>query len=56
MSQNGTRLEKCSMTVETINVKGNANKVLEEHHSRLNSEAKEINDELHTAKPKKSVR
>ena len=41
------------MTVETINVKGNANKVLEEHHSRLKSEAKEINDELHTAKPKK---
>ena len=41
------------MTVETINVKGNANKVLEEHHSRLKSEAKEINNELHTAKPKK---
>ena len=41
------------MTVETINVKGNANKVLEEHHRRLKSEAKELNDELHTAKPKK---
>ena len=50
--KNGTRLEKCSMTVETINVKGNANKVLEEHHSRLKSEAKEINIEL-LAKPKK---
>ena len=32
------------MTVETINVKGNANKVLEEHHSKLKSEAKEINN------------
>ena len=43
------------MTIETINVKGNASKVLEEHHSRLKSEAKEINNELHLNKPKKKV-
>ena len=30
------------MTIETINVKGNASKALEEHHNRLKTEAKEL--------------
>jgi hypothetical protein len=40
MFKNGFRLEKCGMTIETINVKGNASKALEDHHNRLKTEAK----------------
>ena len=41
------------MTIETINVKGNASKALEDHHNRLKKEAKEPVDGLHLNEPKK---
>ena len=41
------------MTIETINVKGNASKALEDHHNRLKTEAKEPVDGLHLNEPKK---
>ena len=42
------------MTIETINVKGNASKALEDHHNRLKTEAKEPVDGLHLNEPKKN--
>ena len=41
------------MTIETINVNGNASKALEDHHNRLKKEAKEPVDGLHLNEPKK---
>ena len=41
------------MTIETINVKGNASKALEDHHNRLKTEANEPLDDLHLNEPKK---
>ena len=41
------------MTIETINVKGNASKAIEDHHKSLKTEAKEQIDGLKLNEPKK---
>ena len=52
MFENGSGLEECCMTTETINVKGNnVNQALEKHHERLKSEAGEPLQEINTSEP-----
>ena len=56
MFENGFGLEECSMTTETINVKGtNVNQALDEHHARLKAEAGEPTLEIQTSEPKKEM-